>query len=270
MVDSQAMRAFQIVYFFIIASYTALSAQEKEYTLQKDDVVRMVVFQEPDLSTESKIGKSGYVSFPLIGNVKLAGKGLKEVEQEIKELYEADYLVTAQINVSILGFAEKWVMVGGDVRRPGKIPFPEEGALDLRGAVAQAGGVLESANIDKIVVRGKSGTISTFSLKAAGGRVMKHGDSITVGRDTLQKLTVTVSGNVTRPGTVEYPKEGSMDIVTALAQAGGFNRIAYKKAVTVHRNQRQILVDLRAIERGKSPMFQLEPGDLIVVRESRL
>lgn len=264
------MRAFLFSFFFVLASIVSVTAQEKEYKLQKDDVIRMIVFQEPDLTTESKIGKSGYVSFPLIGNVKVSGKGLKEAEQEIKELYQKDYLVNAQVNLSILGFAEKWVMVGGDVRAPGRIPFPEEGALDLRGAIAQAGGVLESANTSRIVVRSKSGGISTYSLKGSGGRVMKHGDSITVGRETLRNLTVTVSGHVNRPGVVDYPREGKLDVMTALAQAGGFSRIAYKRAVTVHRNKRQIAVDLRAIERGQAPMFQLEPGDLIVVRESRL
>jgi polysaccharide export outer membrane protein len=264
------MRAFLFSFLFVLASLVSTQAAEKEYKLQKDDVIRMIVFQEPDLTTESKIGKSGYVSFPLIGNVKVSGKGLKEVEQEIKELYEKDYLVNAQVNLSILGFAEKWVIVGGDVRAPGTVPFPEEGALDLRGAVAQAGGVLESANTGRIIVRSKTGAINTFSLKGSGSRVMKHGDTITVPRQILQKMTVTVSGYVNRPGIVDYPKEGKMDIMTALAQAGGFNRIAYKRAVTVHRNKRQILVDLRAIERGQAPMFQLEPGDLIVVRESRL
>ncbi|MFD2276206.1 polysaccharide biosynthesis/export family protein [Rubritalea spongiae] len=264
------MRTYFAAFLFLLTSLLVLNAAEdKEYKLQKDDVIRMIVFQEPDLTTESKIGKSGYVSFPLIGNVKVSGKGLKEAEDEIKALYEKDYLVNAQVNLSILGFAEKWVIVGGDVRSPGTVPFPEEGALDLRGAVAQAGGVLESANTDGIVVRSKSGAISYHSLKGSGSRVMKHGDTITVPRQTMQKMTLTVSGQVNRPGVVEYPKEGKMDIMTALAQAGGFSRIAYKKAVTVHRNKRQMLVDIKAIEDGRAPMFLLEPGDLVVVRESR-
>lgn len=256
--------------FFVLALLLSVTAQEKEYKLQKDDVIRMIVFQEPDLTTESKIGKSGYVSFPLIGNVKMSEKGLKEAEQEVKKLYESDYLVNAQVNLSIIGFAEKWVMVGGDVRAPGRIAFPEEGALDLRGAIAQAGGVLESANTSRIIVRSKTGAVNTFNLKGAGGRIMKHGDSVTVGREALRNLTITVSGHVNRPGVVDYPKEGKLDVITAIAQAGGFSRIAYKRTVTVHRNKRQILVDLRAIERGQAPMFQLEPGDLIVIRESKL
>ncbi|MGJ8673002.1 polysaccharide biosynthesis/export family protein [Rubritalea sp.] len=264
------MRSFLFSFLVFLASFVVSHAEDvKEYKLQKDDVIRLLVFQEPDLATESKIGKSGYVSFPLIGNIKVSDKSLKELEEEIKALYEKDYLVNAQINLSILGFAEKWVIVGGDVRSPGTVPFPEEGALDLRGAVAQAGGVLESANTGGIIVRSKGGAINHFSLKGSGSRVMKHGDTVTVPRQTMQKMTLTVSGQVNRPGVVEYPREGKMDVMTALAQAGGFSRIAYKKAVTIHRNKRQMLVDIRAIEQGQAPMFFLEPGDLIVVRESR-
>jgi len=253
----------------IFASGTLQAADAKEYKLEKDDAVRMVVFQEPELATEAQIGKSGYVSFPLIGNVKMIGKSLKQAEDDIKALYEKEYLVNAQVNLSIVGYADKWVIVGGDVRSPGTITFPEEGALDLRGAVAQAGGQLESANVSRIIVRSKSGGINTYSLKSSGSKVLKHGDSVTVPRLTLKKSTVTISGNVNRPGVVEYPKEGKLDIMTAIAQAGGFDRIAYKRAVTVHRNQRQTLVDLRAIEQGKAKMYFLEAGDLIVVRESR-
>ena len=267
---SALFRYFLFSIICLFASGVLQAADTKEYKLQKDDTLRMVVFQEPELMTEAQIGKSGYVSFPLIGNVKVIGKSLKAAEDEIKALYEKDYLVNAQVNLSILGYAEKWVIVGGDVRSPGTIRFPEEGALDLRGAVAQAGGQLESANVARIIVRSKSGAISTYSLKGSGSKILKHGDSVTVPRITLEKSTVTISGNVNRPGIVEYPKEGKLDIMTAIAQAGGFNRIAYKRAVTVHRKQRQILVDLRAIEQGKSTMYQLEPGDLVVVRESRL
>lgn len=264
------MRTYFYSFLLSLASLLLVNGQEKEYRLQKDDTVKMVVFQEPELLTQSQIGKSGYVSFPLIGNIKLIGKSLKEAEDEIKASYERDFLVNAQVNLSIVNYAQKWVIVGGDVRSPGTISFPEEGALDLRGAIAQAGGALESANTARIVVRSKSGAISTYSLKNSGSRVLKHGDTLTVPRETLERSTVTFSGQVSRPGVVEYPKAGKLDIMTALAQAGGFNRIAYKKSVVVHRNQKQILVEVRAIEQGKAKMFFLEPGDLIVVRESRL
>ncbi|SHK25747.1 polysaccharide export outer membrane protein [Rubritalea squalenifaciens DSM 18772] len=242
---------------------------EGEYVLKKDDTVRMTVFQEDELATQAQIGKSGAVSFPLIGNVQLVGLSVKDAEQKVRDLYEKDYLVNAQVNIAVLAYAEKWVIVGGDVRRPGTINMPEEGALDLRGAIAQAGGVAESANTSSIVVRSKDGNVRTLSLDGSGSVVLKHGDSVTVGRSTLNRSTVTVSGNVNRPGIIEFPKVGSLDIVTAIAQAGGFTRIANTKEVIVRRDKKQYTVSLKDIERGSAKMFYLRAGDLVIVQESR-
>ncbi|MFC4991804.1 polysaccharide biosynthesis/export family protein [Rubritalea tangerina] len=240
-----------------------------EYKMEKDDSIRMIVYQEEDLSTEAQIGKSGEVSFPLIGNVKLIGKTLKEAEKEIKELYEKDYLVSAQVNLSIVGYAQKWVIVGGDVRSPGTINYPEEGALDLRGAIAQAGGVAESADTSRIVVRTKGGAVKTYSLKSSGSKVLGHGDTITVSRSSLSKSSITVTGNVKSPGIVEFPKTGSLDILTAIAQRGGFDNIANKKDVIVRRDGRRMIISLRDIQNGKSKMFYMKAGDILTIQESR-
>ena len=255
--------------FFLFSSLWCLAEDVKEYKLEKDDTVSMVVFQEPELMTEAQIGKSGYVSFPLIGNVKVIGKSLKQAEDEIKALYEKGYLVNAQVNLSILGYAEKWVIVGGDVRAPGTIRYPEEGALDLRGAVAQAGGVLETADISRIVLRTKSGSVKTYSLKSSGSKVLGHGDSITVSRNTLSRSTITVSGQVNRPGIVEFPKQGGMDIITAIAQAGSYTRIANKNDVIITRSGRRIVLNLKDMRNGKTKLFTLQPGDIVIVQESR-
>ncbi len=263
------MRLLLLCITLLMTTFFVSAEEAKEYKLEKDDVISMLVFQEPDLVTEAQIGKSGYVSFPLIGNVKLIGKSLKQAEDEIQALYEKDYLVNAQVNLSIIAYAEKWVMVGGDVRAPGMIKYPEEGALDLRGAVAQAGGVLESADTTRIRVRSKTGEITSYNLKSSGSKVLGHGDSVTVARSSIKQSTVTVSGNVNKPGIVDYPKSGSLDILTAIAQAGDFNRIANKKDVVVTRNGRRMIISLRDIKNGKTKMFHLRPGDILIVQESR-
>lgn len=262
---------FALAFAILTATAFTAHAQEDEasYVLKKDDVVRMTVFQEEELATEVQIGKSGSVSFPLIGNIRLVGLTVEGAEEKIKQLYEKDYLVDAKVNVSVLAYADKWVIVGGDVRQPGTITMPEEGALDLRGAVAQAGGVTETADISDIVVRSKDGSTRTLNLERSGGVILKHGDSVTVRRSTLSRSTVTVSGYVNQPGVIEFPKVGTLDIVTAIAQAGGFTRIANTKEVLVRRGESQREVNLRDIEKGDARMYYLKPGDLVIVQESR-
>lgn len=252
----------------LLTALTGL-ADVAAHTLQKDDTLKMVVYQEVDLATESQIGKSGFVSFPLIGNVKVVGLTVKEAEDKLKELYEKDYLVSAKVNLTVMSYAKKWVVVGGDVASPGNIEYPEEGALSLPGAIAQAGGLLETANPHGIVLRRKSGGTSTHSLSKAAGITLRHGDTITVTRLSQSRSTVTVSGQVEKPGIIEFPKQGGLDIVTAIAQAGGPSRIAYTKTVTVRRGGQSFLIPYADIVKGKARTYSLRAGDVVFIRESK-
>lgn len=266
------MKGIYLVLLFtlhIFSSAVAVETEDSGYTLKKDDTVRMTVFQEEDLATEAQIGKSGSVSFPLIGNVQLIGLTVKQAELKVKELYEVEFLVNAQVNVTVLAYAEKWVVIGGDVRSPGTIKMPEEGALDLRGAIAQAGGVTETANTGDIVVRSKAGNIRRLSLDGSGSVVLKHGDNVTVGRSSLSTSTFTVTGHVSSPGVIEFPKSGGMDILTALAKSGGFGRLANRKEVVVKRGDKQYNVNIKAITDGNGQMFYMRPGDILIVKESK-
>lgn len=258
-----------IASIFVGSVLAEQKANSNHYTLKNDDSVRMTVFQEEDLTTEAQIGKSGAISFPLIGNVQLLGLSVAEAEQKIQALYEKDYLVSARVNVSLVAYADMWVIVGGEVQTPGTIKMPGEGALDLRGAIAQAGGVTTTGDASNIVVRTKSGETKSLSLDGSGGVILKHGDSITVGTTSLNRSTVTIAGHVTAPGTIEFPKAGSLDIVTAIAKAGGFSRIANTKEVLVRRGETQVRVNLRDIQNGEQKMYYLKPGDLVTAQESR-
>lgn len=239
-----------------------------EYTLQQDDTIRMSIYQEESLSTEAQIGKQGNISFPLIGSVKVEGLTVAEAEDLIKAAYEKDYLVSAGVNLTVVGYARQWVIVGGDVRSPGTVTIPEDGALDLGGAIVQAGGLLESADQSRVSVRRRDAGTTTYNLKSSSPPILKHGDTITVARSSLANSSLTVTGQVGSPGVIELPKEGRLDILTTIAKAGGFSQIANRKTVTVRRGDRRILVNLRAIEKGEAELFYMQPGDILTIAES--
>ncbi len=86
--------------------------------------------------------------------------------------------------------------------------------------------------------------------------------------------SITVFGEVKRPGPIEMP-EGGMTIVDAIAEAGGFAQWAAPSRTRVLRMQegeeRTIVVNVNAIMRGKlSQNILLKPNDVIVVPERRL
>jgi polysaccharide export outer membrane protein len=87
------------------------------------------------------------------------------------------------------------------------------------------------------------------------------------------KRRFTVLGQVNRPGSFEMP-EGSpqgIDVLEAIAMAGGYTRIAAPERISVKRGEQVIRVNAKRLAKGHSgsnSSFNVEPGDTITVGES--
>lgn len=121
------------------ATTPAVSAQP-DYALQPSDLLQVDVFQEPDLQRQVRISQESTVTLPLIGLVNLKGKTIRQAQQLIASLYNRNYLVNPQINITVLDYAKLTVNVLGSVNTPGAIPIPPEQSLNLLDAIARAGG----------------------------------------------------------------------------------------------------------------------------------
>lgn len=121
--------------------------------LHRNDLIRITVFQEDDLTTETRISKSGSVIFPLIGEVRMDDRTVDEVTSEIRERLDKDYIVNPHVTLVILDFARQWVTILGEVQKPGQVQIPAEGGLDLLGAIALAGGYTRIADPSHVIVR---------------------------------------------------------------------------------------------------------------------
>jgi len=123
------------------------------YLLQSNDLVKITVFQEDDMTTETRISKSGYITFPLLGAVELRGKSIDDATAEIRRRLDKDYIINPQVTLTVMEYAKRWVTVLGEVQKPGQGEIPPEGGLDLLGAIAMAGGYTRVANPARIIVR---------------------------------------------------------------------------------------------------------------------
>ena len=260
----------------MLSAITALSAAE--YRLQQTDVIRMTVYQEPDMTTESLVGKSGNVSFPLIGSLQVKGLTVPQLEKKIRTLYQKDYFVDPQVSVSVVSYAKKWVTVSGAVENPGQVPYPEEGTIKLASVIAMAGGVAEDGNTKKITLARKRGGAARYTLSEASGVNVYPGDTVVIPRLPREETVVedkmaTVSGQVVHPGSIKLPSNGKIDIITAIAMAGGYSKIANKKEcilqVKTSSGLKAKTIRLRDITRGKAPMVFLREGDILIIKESR-
>ena len=132
---------------------TSSSSLSDSYVLRNNDLVRLTVFQEDDMTTETRISKSGYITLPLLGPVQLAGKSVSDATNEIRTKLDKDYIINPQVTLTVMQYAEQWVTVLGEVQKPGQVEIPPEGGLDLLGAIALAGGYTRVADPGNVIVR---------------------------------------------------------------------------------------------------------------------
>jgi len=250
-----------------VAPLLASAQSTGEYLLGPGDVIRITVFQNQDLTTETRVSESGAISFPLIGSVKVGGLSVQATEQRIaKALKDGGFVVQAQVNVLPVQIRGSQIAVLGQVNRPGRYPL-ETFNTRLSDMLATAGGI-SSGGSDLVIVTGtrdgkpfrKEVDMATMFLdgKAEGDIVLAGGDAIYVHRVPV----VYIYGEVQRPGA--FRLERDMTLMQGLATGGG---------ITLRGTQRGIVVNRRGsdgkIVSSKLGMTdKLQPDDVIYVPES--
>lgn len=263
---------FRLLLLFI-TTLTAWGEQKEDvtYVLRPNDTIRLAVYEEPDLSVQVRILKTGQASFPLIGSVEVGGLTVAGAAARIKELYLKDYLVDPKLTLTVDEYATEFISVIGAVKVPGQIPMPVSGHLDLASAMATAGGLAENADVNGIQLVRASGTSSSYSMSSIQGEAgriqLSPGDRIIINQSVFVGKTLTVLGQVGKPGPLTFPLNGRLDLVNAIALAGGLTDLANPKKVTINRKGTVTVVDFKAIsQRGDRPLI-LQPDDVVTVAE---
>lgn len=121
-----------------------------DYILQPLDLLRIVIFQEPDLERQVRISQEYAINLPLIGSVDLKGKSVRQAEEVIRARYDADFLKNPQITITVLEYTPRTVQVLGAVNQPGAIAFTPEQQMTIMEAIARAGGQARIADIRRV------------------------------------------------------------------------------------------------------------------------
>jgi polysaccharide export outer membrane protein len=132
------------------------------YRLSPNDLLRVKVFQEDDLTTELRLGKDGSATFPLLGVVNLGGKTVDEAAASLRDALGKDYLVNPQVTLTVVEYAKRRFTVLGQVQKPGSYEFPSEENVTLLQAIAMAGGFTRLAVQGKVTVTRTSGGKKTL------------------------------------------------------------------------------------------------------------
>lgn len=244
---------YLIVVLTINIAISSAFAEDESYVLRPNDSISLAVYEEPDLSVQVKILKSGQASFPLVGSVPVGGLSVTEAAAKIKALYAKDYLVDPKITLTVNDYATEYISVIGAVLNPGQIPIPVSGNLDLASAMATAGGPSEIADTGSIRLVRASGSSSSYSMaqiQGASGKVrLGAGDRIIVNQSPYVGKKVTMLGEVRKAGPIPFPLNGRLDLVNAVALAGGMTELANPKNVTINRKGTVTKLNFKEISR---------------------
>jgi polysaccharide biosynthesis/export protein len=237
-----------------------------DYRLGAGDIVRVVVFQNPDLTLETRITESGLVSYPLLGNVRLGGLSVTAAEKLIADgLRNGNFVRQPQVTVVLLQVRSSQASVLGQVNRPGRYAI-ESTDMRLSDLLATAGGTAPSG-ADVVVLTGtRNGQpfrseVDIPTLFGATGRekdvLVQNGDTIWVDRQAV----IYIYGEVQRPGAMRLERD--MTLLQALATGGGLTARGTEKGIRVHRK------DGGAVRIVQPEMAEkLRDGDVVFVRES--
>jgi polysaccharide export outer membrane protein len=241
----------------------------QDYVLGAGDTIRVTVYQNPDLTLETRINEGGTISYPLLGSVKLGGLNLVDAEKVIaKGLKDGNFLKQPQVSLLLLTPAANQVSVLGMVNKPGRYPIIAS-SNKLSEIMAMAGGIIPGSGSDMVVVSGtRDGQpfrkeIDFTKVFASSGSEpdfeLRNGDTIWVDRAPQ----IYMYGEVQRPGAQVLLR--GTTVLQALANAGGLTLRGTQRGIKVHRRD-EATGEVNVVEAGLNDV--LKPNDVIYIKES--
>jgi polysaccharide export outer membrane protein len=255
----------------------ASSGASSDYVVGAQDVLKVTVFDEPQLSGTFRVDADGTFTYPFIGRIKAAGETLRSVESMLAKLLADGYVRRPQVSIEVEQYRSRSIFVVGEVRSPGK--YALSGQMSLIEALAQAGSTTSNAGTQVLILRANEARsdqalapdakdvanvtrVSLADLQAGqlGQNVMlREGDTVFVPK--AERFYVT--GQVRAPGAFTY--ERGMTVLQAVSLAGGLTDRGSNRRIRVIRviegKKKEISVKLTDL---------IEPNDTIVVRQRLL
>lgn len=169
----------------------ASQTMTKEYRIGVDDMVKVSVWKNPDLSVEVPVRPDGKITVPLIGDVAVGGKVPSEVAGLIKTRL-SDYVREPQVTVILSQLKShefiSRIRVTGAVNKPRSMPYRQ--GMTVLDAVLESGGINKFASSNKTkLYRKKDGKSMLMPVKLKN--ILKKGD-LKTNYDLLPGDVITV------------------------------------------------------------------------------
>jgi polysaccharide biosynthesis/export protein len=230
------------------------------------DSIRITVFQNPELTTETRVSEAGSIVFPLIGEVEVAGLTTIEAGGRIADrLKKGQYIINPQISVALVQVRSRQVTVLGQFAKPGNYVL-EDNRSRLTDILTLAGGISATGAETIRVLTNRDGKYEEheiyFPALFRGGDPsanlqLENGDTIFVERAPV----FYIYGEVQRAGA--YRLEPNTVVMQALSLGGGLTARATERGIGIHRrmpNGELVKIDARLTD-------PIQADDIVYVRE---
>jgi len=160
------MRVIVLAWLLFCGTWAEVAAQEAQQ-LQPGDTIAISVYQDSKLDRQVVVGPTGFISFPLVGQLKAGGLTPQALEKALRGKLRDKYTGNLDITVSLMSTAKQddeekpRFYVTGEVNKPG--PYVLRPGTTIMQALAMSGGLGQFAARKRIQVRRKvAGVESTL------------------------------------------------------------------------------------------------------------
>ncbi len=275
-----------------LPSQPSVNPPSAAYIIGAQDILRIDVWGHPDLGSGPQanaatsstpasgrvVDENGHVFIPLIGTTRAAGFTPSQLRENIASAM-AKYIRSPQVEVSVVAYRSKRVLVAGEVKSPGLLSLTDV-QFRLSEAIANAGGVTSEADISEIALI-RNGIRYSINLHrvlyegdSSANLILLPNDSISVPDRSSRK--VFVMGELLQPRT-QMLRYGRVTLAEVLSDAGGLNPLTSNSGeVFVIRADDQdgaIVYQLNAREPAAlilADRFQIRPRDTVYINPTNL
>jgi polysaccharide biosynthesis/export protein len=185
-----------------VLSAFAVRADEKlhhreRYTLRAGDVLELQYRYTPELNQTVTVLPDGYVNLNLIGDLRVSGLTVAQAHDLILEKVR-ERLNDPELNLILKEFQKPYVVVAGEVSKPGRLDLREN--TTAMQAILLAGGFTQAAQTGQVLLFRKINTeeaeIRVLHLAKLRKTVdlerdilLQPGDMLLVPRDKVEKVS---------------------------------------------------------------------------------
>lgn len=191
-------------------------SMQELYYVGPSDKLAIFVSDLPDMTQTVMVDPAGFISLPIVGQVKAGGFTTEQIRSEIADRLGRDVLVRPVVSVGIAETMSQRITIDGAVAKPGT--FPIAGTTTLMRALTLASGTSSLASERQVIVYrtvGDKRMAALFDLKMIRGG--EANDPLIYGNDVIVVGTSPVRQALRDIGMV-FPLLGAFYTIDRITQ----------------------------------------------------